>query len=395
MPDILYAAALDKQLYQDTQLTVATAQAGAQNTLRGTKNTALQCCICCHCCCLACIAACKAPADPGLQENLRKEPLNLTYWEQVPDKDGTSGWTTFCVQGVANNTWGNCGATCGWTVPSNVNCVQFDMWGPGAPSWGHECCGGSMYGSSGSFISTTVPTCAGDIWCLIAGCALCCNPMGPNNGGNFYMSPGAPTSVASCTAGINACWCAIAGPSNMRGMRALVGVNTMPGWCYTMGGCNALQQAGCWCSGGSFCMNGCATCSSTGVGMGAWHYRPKYCESMTLRESTGSAGWEQYLMPPMYGDYCWDTNFYGYMSHPPMMRRTANGSLGNWQSCGYYCMTWSSGNCCGGLCCGSPGSGYCHPPGHGGQATMVRSGTCRCGNAGKGGMVRVTYYTCS
>ena len=392
MPDILYAAALDKQLYQDTQLTVATAQNSTQNTLRQTKNTTLQCCICCHCCCLACIEACKQPGDPNnlIQEAIRKEPGNISNWAKIPNRHGDANWTTFCVQCVWPNggTWGQCGANCGWTVPSNVDCVQFDMWGPGGPSWGHECCGGSLYGSTGSFISVTMPTQAGDVFCLIAGCAICCNPMGPNNAGNFYMPPGQATTVCSCTSGVELCLCAIAGPSNMRTMRHFN--QTMPVWCYTMGGCTNYSQAGCWCSGGSFCMNGCATCSSGHVGWGNFHYKPSTGCISTSRGTDYSAFW----LYPMYGTYCWNTNFYGCYTHPPVARWSDTGAMSyNWESCSLKCFSWSSGNCCGGLCCGSPGSGYCPPPGSGGMAVVVRSGTCRCGNAGKGGMVRVTYHT--
>lgn len=134
-----------------------------------------------------------------------------------------------------------CGASCNWTVPAGVTSVQFQLWGPGGGSSGQCCCGGTLFGPSGSYMLSTVPVTPGETYCLCSGCAYCCYA--------DQTTPGlcsGPTYITSTT-GYSVC--------------AEGGYPCMPSWNSDVGGsaqntCMIPTQDGCAaqsCSGWNFC----------------------------------------------------------------------------------------------------------------------------------------------
>lgn len=102
-----------------------------------------------------------------------------------------------------------CGASCTWTVPTGVTSVQFQLWGPGGGNSGQCCCGGTPFGPSGSYMVSTVPVVAGQVYCLCSGCAYCCYASQTTASGQ-----GSPTWISNsgtgycvCAEGACTCYC--------------------------------------------------------------------------------------------------------------------------------------------------------------------------------------------
>ena len=94
-------------------------------------------------------------------------------------------------------------------------------------------------------------------------------------------------------------------------------------------------------------------------------------------------------LPSFYGKACFDTNHYGYKIHAPVID-VDHTVASNTCSC---CATYTSGTCCGGSCC-SAQAGYRCVYGSGGTFTHVMGGAVyNCGDSGRPGMVRVTWWT--
>lgn len=396
MPDILYAAALDKQLYANSQLEVATTQATQRENERTTKLQDIVACQTCYncisqCCqaawddCQTCIAQLNAPQATDLQQRIIACPGAVSLWCEIPDKTGDAGWTTFWVCDTSG--YKRCGNNCNWTVPSNVICAQFDMWGPGAMSYGHQCCGGSPYGANGTFVSVTMPVCPGETWCMCAGCAYCCYIGGNNEVGDARGIPGFNTSIqSSCTSAITncyACQCSyqITAPAAQpRSIAYYSWCRGMPVWCRVTFNC-AGGTGQCWCNASSYCYsNSCATCCELG-GFNTNNYghgvpnRP--CSSM-------------YSVPGQTGWMCLDTNNYGYhrtLGVPRFAYTHAN--------CAHLCHNFSSNTCGGCNCSHAFGNGSMGWPGQGGHSVHTMGGCCGPrGDSGRMGAVRITYYTC-
>lgn len=67
-----------------------------------------------------------------------------------------------------------CGSNCTFTVPAGVQRITYQMWGAGTGSQTICCCGGSPFGTNGSFAIGEFDVTAGDIICMCSGCAFCC-----------------------------------------------------------------------------------------------------------------------------------------------------------------------------------------------------------------------------
>jgi hypothetical protein len=72
------------------------------------------------------------------------------------------------------DSYKRCGASCTWTVPAGVERVTYQMWGAGTGSASICCCGGSPYGTNGSFAIGEFDVVQGDILCMCSACAYCC-----------------------------------------------------------------------------------------------------------------------------------------------------------------------------------------------------------------------------
>ena len=94
-------------------------------------------------------------------------------------------------------------------------------------------------------------------------------------------------------------------------------------------------------------------------------------------------------LPSLYGKACFDTNHYGYKIHAPVIGVDHTVAPNTCQCC----FSYSSGTCCGGSCC-SASAGYRQVYGAGGTATHVMGGgNSNCGDSGRPGMVRLTWWT--
>ena len=83
----------------------------------------------------------------------------------IPLCDNTN---VVCVYDSTNFSIGRC---CAWTVPTGVCKARFEIWGPGGSSGASNCCGGSPWGASGSFMAFTIPVVPGCVYTLCAACA--------------------------------------------------------------------------------------------------------------------------------------------------------------------------------------------------------------------------------
>ena len=390
MADPLLYNALDSYLYMDTMLAKATAQASAADTNRATKSTLAQCCICCWCLCMAQKALCDTPQDPNIQRIIDE---NLHEWECtkcIPDHHGCTGWTTCCLhwpngQGQCNNS----SMSCTWTAPANTDCIQIDMWGAGAASYGVSCCGGADGGGTGAFVSITMPWCAGWTVQTCAGCAQCCYISG-------YPSMGSGTQInngrASCAAGCGFAITANGGKSGTKRILQGTPVNKFANQCFgNMGG----GSGQCYCNQGYFCYtSSCSTCGIIGPVENLTNFGICYCgQTATTNHgfSVMSVG-----VPGMIGCRCFDTGFGGYIKSvlpPRFPLASCNCSLpSSTTCCNAYCTTNFS-SCS--VCCGNFGNGFAQWPGSGGRGGKYQDGGCRYGDMGRGGGFRIIVHSCA
>lgn len=380
MPDILYAAALDKQLYQDTQLSVAQAQRSAADTKKSQCASLVTACATCLACCNCCVTVVKTPTakttEICIQQCLDRCPMSCTAWDLIPDKCGATGWCTFAFGGntstylLCGDYNGRCGRSCNWTVPTGVCCVQFDFWSPGAYGGSGYCCGHSVWGANGSFGSITMCVTPGDVYCLCAGCGLCCQ-VGPSYQDNGFR--GGTTSIVG--PGLqNVC---IDSPTP-HSLKYMVWDKGIPTWCraFNCGG----GSGQCHCGGFWQCAdNSCATCGiiCMGANDSMPHGRICYAKSHYFKVR-GSGG----------GCYCKDSNNYGWYRSIGVPRYP--GDVG---TCSYHCK-YATSSTCNGCEWGGGINLNCIPaiPGMGASASHIM-GSCTNAYGGypRGGAVRLVF----
>ena len=299
----------------------------------------------------------------GLQtalSQLAADPLNTSNWSILPLLDSPVG----CLCVVDDSGQFRCGANCTWTVPAGATKVQFQIWGPGAPSQGARCCGGSPFGAVGAYATVIIDAVPGCQYTLCAGCATCCyscyNQGADDSGGSSYVTGYDLTNF--CAQGghprISCAQCVINGSASC--CRWQAPGRTVSGPC--------ICGTGRW-----YCYdNSCATCGEI-----PWVTFGN-CKTYYGESSTGTV----FGLPSYFSSKtCLDRNNYGYHIHPPVINVCH-------QPHGCCCQSFSSGTCGGNAC---PGSSFRQIPGAGGTAVHVMGGSYRCGDAGRAGMVRVTW----
>ena len=140
------------------------------------------------------------------------------------------------------------------------------------------------------------------------------------------------------------------------------------------------DSGACICNGGhDYCFaSSCATC-----GLIDFH------KDTDIKWGHNGMGDCTCGLPSLYSKACFDTNHYGYKIHAPVID-VDHTVAANTCSC---CATYTSGTCCGGSCCSAAGS-YRRVYGAGGTFTHVMGGgNSNCGDSGRPGMVRVTWWT--
>ena len=391
MADPLLYNALDSYLYIDTQLAAATSQAQTAESQRAAKSVTAACCICCWCLCQAVKAACDTPLDPNIQEIIDE---NLFCWECtvcIPDKHGQTGWTTCCLH-WPNSAAGQCNTSsmaCNWTAPANTDCIQIDMWGAGANSYGVSCCGGADGGGTGAFVSMIMPWCAGWTVQTCAGCAQCCYIQGyPSMGTGSQVNNGRPSCMSGCG------FKAIAAGGKSGTKRILQGTTSSRRADQCFGGMTG-GSAQCYCNQGYFCYaSSCSTCGIIGPMTNLTNFGICYCGQTATTEHGFSA--LSVGVPGMIGCRCFDTGFGGYIKSvlPPRFPvASCNCSVPTSCTCCSSFCTSDMSSCS--VCCGKFDNGYARWPGAGGRGGKYNSGGCREGDIGRGGGFRIIVHSCA
>lgn len=295
---------------------------------------------------------------------LNAEPFIPANWAVLPLLSNPTG--CLCVLDTASGFL-RCGANCTWTVPAGTSKVQFQIWGAGGGTGNGNCCSGSPYGSSGAYATVIIDAVAGCQYTLCAGCAYCCygycTTENVTYGCQSYVTGAGLTN-----------FCAMGGTARIScGMKYLNNISQ----CRWRGPGTDNTQGPCICAGGNwYCF--ASSCSTCQVVPFIPDKEQIYYGTATTNTVLG--------MPAVFGGGCFDTNHYGYFTAPPMI-----GPCHTAQANSCRCETFSSGSCCGGCRCRAA-DGYRAFPGIGGTWTHMMGGSTEwSGDAGRGGMVRVSW----
>lgn len=277
------------------------------------------------------------------------------------------------------NNYKRCGADCTFTVPAGVERITYQMWGAGTGSQSICCCGGSPYGTNGSFAIGEFDVVAGDIICMRAACAYCCYA--------DYTTPGQAVS-ATCIRHVSGsdCFtiCAPSGPDPhiCRWHCALTNQGLVPHACQRWQpdvedtGCAITFCSGCW----SFCWD-------TGADEG---FTPMVYDHVCKPNFNNQANFDAknttlYGIPAMWGEmsvgdnWCNDPN--SYLLNAPVFGFPSINCKAD--------MNISS--CCPG-CCFRACTGIQQAPAIGGFPSRIISGGGACyGDAGGMGMICLSY----
>lgn len=395
MPDILYAAALDKQLYADSQLAVAQAQRSAADSRKSSCASLVTACATCLACCQCCVTVVKTPTAKTtewcIQQCLNQCPMSFEAWSKIPLCGQLSAGTSndWCTFWVCDPDYRRCGRCCNWTIP-NVNscvCVQFDMWSPGAYNSSGYCCGHAVWGANGSFGSIVACLPAGCQYTICGGCAICCYA-GPDYQGYGHQG--------SCTKVVGYALCGVCVPSpTPHALKYFFWSQMFRGPATQCRSFNCADGSGqCFCGGMWQCAdNSCATCGII---------KASANDALPLGTLAGPAGGVKghyYKVKGAGGGcYCKDSNNYGWYATigVPRFPYIATGG-GNTEETGYNCSAMcrsaSSSTCSGCQWSGGIGGGNKPPiPGLGaGPVHVMGSCTNSYGDSGRMGAVRVSY----
>ena len=302
---------------------------------------------------------------------LNSTPWESSNWNLIPLLDSPTG--CLCVTDTGSG-YRRCGTCCNWTVPAGTTQAQFQLWGAGAGSGNGTCCSGGPYGQNGAYASTIIDVTPGDSYTLCGGCAYCC-----------YACCTVENTTAGCQSyatgnGLTG-FCADGGCARIScGMKAL---HDTYGQCRWRGTSSSNVSGPCICANGGayYCFsNSCASCGEIPFISGA--------SSTSSPQQTyhGTSTGTVIGLPGIWGGGCFDTNHYGYMIAPPVISPCHTA-----QPLSCVCETFSSGACCGGCRCRAADGYRCYPGAGGTYGHMMGGTTAWSGDAGRAGMVRVTW----
>ena len=302
-------------------------------------------------------------------------------WCLIPKyAEGTTSWSGGGFKVCDTTNYKRCGASCVWTVPSGVTCVRFQIWGAGTTSGMACCCAYGVPGSSGAYASVIMPVTAGNSYTLCAGCAYCCYP---SWGGG--MADGCASYVTGT--GLSN-FCAEGGQGDGKKMNQEHNHCTVrSSYTSATGNCYHYFQGLCVCNCQEFCMPSSLMHGPSMYGyprnQNRHHFPPIRSSKTYYGSATGGA---VYGYNGMYAQ--WFTGGSGGMRacaiHP---------SVYGFSGCYDYPNSVAEGCCyCRGGCCCSACLGYRQIPSQSGSFTMKCGGTTDvCGDAGRMGMVCVSY----
>ena len=292
------------------------------------------------------------------------------YWDCIPTGSGWTGGIKVCDA----SGYYRCGCSCTWTVPAGVTCARFQLWGAGGASSASKNYGFSPFGSTGAYASAIIPVTAGCSYTICAGCAYCCY--------SSYGSTGRVSGCKSWVQGAGLCrFCAEGGQGTLRDRLAMAGVRCQAR--FTDQCCT--EAGGCLCQSGNYICNAqnCSMCK----GPMKFTAGSMYHGCLTCPDLYTEAGLSEnsviYGIRGIWSQYCHDYSQCGYDIHPPIY---------GFEMETQCCTCWTTGSCCG-YCCGAYfGKGCLRYPSAGGWGTYMNSGSdASCGDAGKFGMVCISY----
>lgn len=325
------------------------------------------------------------PIDIFNRGTFHRCPSNTTLWNTYIPMCITSG----TVLNVCDTT-GNfrCGACCQWTVPAGVTRAQFQLWGAGAGTGGGSCCNRVLPGSTGAYAIVTIPVTAGCQYTICAGCALSCYSQDPSAFSGCNITDGCASFVTGfgltnlCAEGARGGMCHFA--CNWGTSKTSLGsISDSP---------LSLVAQGIQNSRYTFCGSGSAACGST-TGLNI----PILRSDRTFYGNTAFTGINVCGLPSMSAGICINTSAHGFHLPPPVVTpqcATLPVVDTSFTSNNLFCQVFTSGTC-GGWCCSAISSNSTCPlfrwPGQGGVGVHALGGSCMCGDAGRMGMVKVTY----
>ena len=306
------------------------------------------------------------------------QPSVPKYWDCIPTGDG---WTEGLK--VCDDTgYYRCGRSCTWCVPNGVTCARFQLWGSGGGSGSARNYGDSPFGSTGAYASAIVKVNQGECYCLCAGCAYCCY----STSGGHGRIPGCPTWICNGTGGNIG-----AGGGAFCNFCAEGGDGTIFSWVGNSGKCSTYKMSTVCCaeSGSCLCQEGMHMCNSQvcAICQGPIEFIP----GSMYNGCIACQHWDQaedsqnnivYGIRGIWPRFCFDTSRYGWSVHPPIY---------GFESCTQCCTQWSSGNCCAYPYCSSWQSSCLRVPAAGGWETHVWGTDGICADAGRFGMICVSW----
>ena len=300
--------------------------------------------------------------------------LQANQWCRIPTgwgEDGLGSWTTgFKVCDTSG--YFRCGSSCTWTVPGGTTCVRFQIWGAGGGTPESRCCMHTMPGDTGAYASVIMPVTSGQSYTLCGGCAYCC--YSASDGRN--QSRGCPSYVSG-TGLTN--FCAEGGWSSCM-YKQICDRNDLyfPVKCSS---CCCTFINGCMCHSGATICSGDWETPGFGYPDGFYSGVMPWlaCDVGAYGNATSGEVWtirgqhSHVHVDENYPMRMWAATVYGYGD----------------QCCGRG-GCWVCNNC-GGHCQSAWTVGIRQIPGVGGWGTSSCGGDCTCGDAGRMGMVCVSY----
>ena len=301
----------------------------------------------------------------SVERKLQICPSDTDSWTKIYDPGGWSSGFKVCD---ATGNYG-CGCNCTWTVPGGVTKARFQLWGAGGGS-NHpaRCCGYTLFGSTGAYLSVIIPVTSGQSYTICSGCAYCC--WGEPWSGSQRLR-GCPSYVT----GPGLCYLCAEGGDGGHGMyhgMRLGKQNPCYAPCLNNPGSN-MDFRTCY-YGSSMCRNNGQTGGFFDYVAGAGYYGTTAIACPTAENII-------YGIRGIWNKWCIHDNTYGCFHAAPVY---------GFETSSMCIQDFTSNTCCGGGWRAQ--NGYLQIPGAGGWMSHAMGGcVSHCGDQGRLGMVCVQY----